>query len=201
VSFQHGTADSEFKSSVFLVNRSPAFIDFFNGNGSGVGIDFTQNVNLATYPNFWKHIVIATGPGSFGCFVNGSKVYGTNIDYAVFPAPYAALGRHWWAVGSSARMSATYDNVRIYSRALSSVEVSQLYAAESGLRVDLIKAVKPSFSNLTLGTNYQLQVSGDLNSWTNQGSAFTATNNSMSYPQYFDVDNWAKLFFRLQVGP
>jgi hypothetical protein len=50
----------------------------------------------------------------------------------------------------------------------------------------------------TLGTNYLLQVSGDLNNWTNHGSAFTATNASMIYPQYWDVDNWDKLFFRLQ---
>jgi hypothetical protein len=93
------------------------------------------------------------------------------------------------------------DDIRIYNRALSSNEVAQLYAIESGPRVDLIKAVKPSFSNLTLTTNYQLQVSADLNTWTNQGSVFTATNTSMIYPQYFDVDNWARLFFRLQSVP
>jgi hypothetical protein len=68
-------------------------------------------------------------------------------------------------------------------------------------QVSLIKAVKPSFSNLTINANYQLQVSGDLNTWTNQGSAFTATNSSMVYPQYWDVDNWIKLFFRLQAAP
>lgn len=70
-----------------------------------------------------------------------------------------------------------------------------------GQTVSLVKAVKPSFSNLTLTTNYQLQVSGDLNTWTNQGSAFTATNTSMVYPQYWDVDNWNSLFFRLQLAP
>jgi len=68
-------------------------------------------------------------------------------------------------------------------------------------QISLIKAVKPSFSNLSLGTNYQLQVSSDLNTWTNQGSAFAATNTSMIYPQYWDVDNWNSLFFRLQVSP
>ena len=73
--------------------------------------------------------------------------------------------------------------------------------SESGPRVSLIKAVKPAFNNLTLTTNYQLQVSADLNTWTNQGSAFTATNTSMVYPQYWDVDNWNSLFFRLQVSP
>lgn len=98
-------------------------------------------------------------------------------------------------------MQGSLDDIRIYNRALSSNEVVQLYAIESGPRVDLIKAVKPSFSNLTLGTNYQLQVSGNLNTWTNQGPPFAATNTSMIYPQYWDVDNWGKLFFRLQVAP
>jgi hypothetical protein len=62
-------------------------------------------------------------------------------------------------------------------------------------------AIQLTFANLILTTNYQLQVSGDLNTWTNQGSTFTATNSSMVYPQYFDVDNWRQLFFRLQVSP
>jgi hypothetical protein len=93
------------------------------------------------------------------------------------------------------------DDVRIYNRALSGSEVQQLYFAEAGPIVSLIKAVKPSFTNLTLSTSYQLQVSADLNTWTNSGSPFTATNTSMVYPQYWDVDNWGRLFFRLQVGP
>jgi len=76
-----------------------------------------------------------------------------------------------------------------------------VYALSFGPTISLVKAVKPSFSNLWLGTNYQLQVSADLSNWTNQGSAFTATNTSMIYPQYWDVDNWSSLFFRLQVGP
>jgi len=42
------------------------------------------------------------------------------------------------------------DEVRFYNRALSTSEVHQLYVYESGPRVNLIKAVKPSFSNLTL---------------------------------------------------
>jgi hypothetical protein len=52
-----------------------------------------------------------------------------------------------------------------------------------------------------IGTNYQVQVSADLNTWTNQGSAFTATNTSMAFPQYTDVQNWDQLFFRLQIVP
>jgi hypothetical protein len=70
-----------------------------------------------------------------------------------------------------------------------------------GLQVGLVKAVKPSFSDLLPGNNYQLQTSGDLITWTNQGSPFTATNPVMAYPMYFDVDNWEQLFFRVEVTP
>jgi hypothetical protein len=102
------------------------------------------------------------------------------------------------------------NNVRIYNRVLSSNEVAQLYAYEStppnssftnGLVIGLIKSVRPSFSNLNVGVNYQLQVSTDLNTWTNQGSVFSATNSSMVFPQYFDVADRNNLFFRLQVSP
>jgi len=68
--------------------------------------------------------------------------------------------------------------------------------------VGLAYAVKPTFNHLWVGTNYQLQVSTNLNgTFTNWGSVFTATNNSMVYTQYFDVANWNQLFFRLQKTP
>ena len=56
-------------------------------------------------------------------------------------------------------------------------------------------------SSLRAGTNYQLQVSGDLNTWTNYGSAFTSTNSTWRSTNHWDVDNWNQLFFRLQVSP
>lgn len=93
------------------------------------------------------------------------------------------------------------DDIRIYSRALSALEVQKLYEYESGPRIALLKAVKPSFSNLWIGTNYQLQVSTDLNTWYDQGPPFTATSTNMVYPAYYDVDFWNGLFFRLQVAP
>jgi hypothetical protein len=96
------------------------------------------------------------------------------------------------------------DDVRIYDRALSSNEVQQLYLYEAGPRLNLgvsfVMVVNPSFSGLSLGAAYQLQVSADLKTWMNQGSAFTATNTTMIYPQYFPVANWNQLYFRL-VSP
>ena len=70
-----------------------------------------------------------------------------------------------------------------------------------GLQFGLLKAVKPSFTDLLLGTNYQLQVSADMSTWTNQGVPFTATSPRMVYPQYWDVDNWNSLYFRLKIAP
>ncbi len=71
----------------------------------------------------------------------------------------------------------------------------------AGLQIALIKAVRPSFTDLIVGTNYQLQVSDDMVSWSNQGSPFTATSPTMAYPAYWDVENWGRLFFRVMAVP
>ena len=91
------------------------------------------------------------------------------------------------------------DDVRIYNRALSAIEVAQLYAIESGPVLNVRKAVYLDSSNLSVGTNYQVQVSTNFNTWTNFGSVFTATNSYWHSTNYWDVDNWDKLFFRLQI--
>lgn len=70
-----------------------------------------------------------------------------------------------------------------------------------GVQIGILQAVIPTFSSLSPGSNYQLQSSSDLSNWTNQGSAFTATNPVMIYPQYFNVTGWNQLFFRLQGAP
>jgi hypothetical protein len=93
--------------------------------------------------------------------------------------------------------SGNIDDIRIYNRALSSSEVQQLYQIEGIPSVNIVKAVTVSFSNLIISTNYQLQVSTDLNSWTNFDTPFTATNSSMVYSNYWNVSDWNQFFFRL----
>ena len=198
-----GTADLSRLELILDNNNSQVVYDMTIGAGP-IPVEFDMPVQMQAYIiSGWKHLVLAYQPGSFACYFNGQKLYQTNVTVNIFPVAQAALNRHWFNNGasSSARMSATYQNVRIYSRALSDNEVQQLFTFEYGPMIGLIKSVKPSFSNLSVGTNYQLQVSGNLSTWTNQGSAFTATNINMVYPQYFDVDNWSQLFFRLQVTP
>ena len=69
------------------------------------------------------------------------------------------------------------------------------------LKIGLIKAIKPFFDGLSVSANYQLQLSANATTFTNYGAAFTATNSIMIYPQYFDVENYDKLYFRLKVSP
>lgn len=68
-----------------------------------------------------------------------------------------------------------------------------------GPSVRLVRAVKPAFSGLTIGSRYQLQTSGDLQTWTDHGEPFISTAIDMSYPAYWDVENWEALHFRLQI--
>lgn len=93
------------------------------------------------------------------------------------------------------------DDVRIYSRALSASEVEQLYLIEAPPQLNIKKAVYLDGNNLKLGTNYQLQVSSDLKTWTNHGSPFISTNANWRSVDYWDVDDWTELYFRLQAAP
>jgi len=151
--------------------------------------------------NKFQQVVIIKAGTSVQMYVNGQVAVTNQVANSTTQSgQYLFIGVQYDLI-SYTFFHGVIDDVRIYNRALSSSEVQQLYAYESGPSVTLLKAVKPSFSNLYLGTNYQLQVSSDLNSWTNQGSPFTPTNTSMVYPQYWDVANWNALFFRLQITP
>jgi len=151
----------------------------------------------------WHHVAIvySNSFNSVQVFVDGNP----DCAEGTFPSPNATTQAPL-NIGSDTP-AGTYDfngiidDIRICNRALSSTEVSRLHAVEYNLSVDLVKAVKPSFANLFLGTNYQLLVSTDLNTWTNSGPPFTSTNTVMDCPQYLDVENWGELFFRLQVSP
>jgi hypothetical protein len=173
-------------------------LNFDWGDGSAV------NGVMAPAPNSWRQFVVVRSGTNTTIFENGSALTNTASTTAPLNSATIWLGR-FQPVPSGNQNTLQFfggiDDVRLYNRALSTNEIQQLYVYESGPRVDLIKIVQPSLSNLTLGTNYQLQVSTNLNSWTNQGSVFSATNTAMVYPQYFDVDNFGELFFRLQVAP
>jgi hypothetical protein len=178
--------------------------DFFSGGKCVTPISNWQQ-------NQWYNLTFTRNGLVAQLYVNGTLVASVTNS-----TPYTSAQSSPLYIGANTVDPATSDptaapggnfftgiisDVRFYNRRLSSTEAQQLYFYESGSQVNLVKAVKPSFDYLRLGSNYQLQVSADLNTWTNQGSAFTATNTSMVYPQYWDVANWNQLFFRLQLAP
>jgi hypothetical protein len=125
----------------------------------------------------------------------------TNTPFSSFPISAITLGaQERNDIFEQTTLNGALDDLRFYTRSLSDAELQQLFQYEAPPTLVLLKAVKPFFFGLRQGTNYQLQLSGDLANWTNQGSPFTATNSSMVYPQYWDVDNWGQLFFRLQMA-
>jgi len=165
----------------------------------GTGHDNDCNTAALTWvAKVWYNVQVVRASNTVSIYRDGlllaqsSTTYGNNASGANLNLTFgSALNK----------LSGKLDDIRIYNRALSASELQQLYQYESGPWVSLIKAVKPSFNNLNIGANYQLQVSTDLNSWTNYGSSFTATNNNIVYPQYWDVENWNSLYFRLQIVP
>jgi hypothetical protein len=159
----------------FTINRKPqARFTYSEGNkgSNGYPVFFKDRSSGHRYQYQWDF-----GDGSTSTERNPTKYYAQAGTYNV-----------------------TLTINSLWSQSSKTNLVQPLAVYEYGPRVGLMKAVKPWFSNLTPTTNYQLQLSADMNTWTNHGSAFTATNTSMIYPQYWDVDNWSSLFFRVQVA-
>lgn len=178
-------------------------------------LDLPNNWMLVDAPygltNGWNHVVLTltdggVGSGALSIYFNG-VLTDTAVLQSLLPANassvFGMIGNGWSDQGNllAAPWKGSISDLRFYNISLPSNQVQQLYAYEFQPIVSLKKAVKPSFANLFLGANYQLQVSTDLNTWTNSGSPFTPTNSVMDYPQCFDADNWGELFFRLQVAP
>jgi hypothetical protein len=182
----------------------PNYLSMGSRNYPAHPLDYTSYIGDSVIIDGNWHAVVYAMDGVGACFVfldgeqKATLPYDPNLNYV--QAPHWQAGRLLF-VGQWQYFTGFVDDIRIYSRAFSSDEVAQLYDLEAPPRIDLIKAVKPSFSHINVGTNYQLQVSADLKTWTNQGSPITATNRNMVYPQYWDVDNWNQRFFRFQVSP
>jgi len=135
-------------------------------------------------------------------FVVGATITDFGCGYTNTPPVLILGGGGTGATAAAVVSNGVVVNISITSAGIGYTSTPGIYIySPVGLQIGLKKAVKPSFSDLFVGTNYQLQVSSGLNTWTNQGSPFPATFPSMDYPQYFDVDDWSQLFFRLLITP
>jgi hypothetical protein len=135
-------------------------------------------------------------------FVVGATITDGGCGYTNTPAVAIEGGGGSGAIATAVVSNGVVVGITIWDAGRDYTSTPTVYIySPLGVQIGLIKAVRPFFSDLLIGTNYQLQVSGDLNTWTNSASPFPATSRSMVYPQYWDVGNWSQLFFRLQVAP
>ena len=80
--------------------------------------------------------------GKLKAYVNGAIAGEKDLDYdGQINTSLAALGRHWWNYGedTSTRFSGSFDEVRIYNRALNQKEIQALYSegAQGGADPDV----------------------------------------------------------------
>lgn len=193
-------------SAVVLIkgnNRENAYSISLDSDGS---VSFNhQDFRVVNHtslapPGTWFHVVWTVCPESSRLYLNGALVDETaggefftgDGDLYIGAIDDPPVG--WFFAGA-------LDELRIYNRVLSPAEAMQLYTIESGPRMKLIKAVRPAFYNVTIGSKYQLQVSADMSTWIDHGLPFTATSMSVVYPEYWDVDSWNSLFVRLAEVP
>jgi hypothetical protein len=151
--------------------------------------------------NQWHHLTATYDSQTLRVYVDGTNT--DSVSYVGTPA----YSSNTLQIARNGALEAQYlsgnlGNLRLYGRALPPSEVRQLYSYEALLLPQIallssLKTVRPAFSKLVVGASYQLQVSGDLNTWTNQGSGFRATDSSMAFPQSFGVEQPQRLFFRL----
>jgi hypothetical protein len=106
---------------------SGATLSYQNLGWAGVG-------GGATYPNgltSWKMHTVSIVESSVSYYLDGQFVINVPTDVNLSSWELVTFGRKYWDSGSSARMTVEWDDMRIYDRALSSTEVSNLYATES----------------------------------------------------------------------
>jgi hypothetical protein len=156
--------------------------------------------------NSWVHVAcIADAPsGMKRIFINGEQAAASTWN----PVSFLNTGLPIYVGASTVETEfhkfyqGALADLRLFDRALTAEEVAEVSQVNPPARVQINKAVWISFSRLSVGVNYQVQVSSSsYGVFANSGAPFAATNSCMSFPVYWKVDDWSSLFFRLQTVP
>ena len=155
MTYYHGEAYIHFgdenNSDELDILQQPIFnsIDF-RYHGSTITVPY-----LEEYTGNWVMYAITCGAdGKLKAYINGALIGEENIDYdGQINTSSAALGRHWWYNGgaTSTRFNGSFDEVRIYNRALNAEEINTLYnvdmAGGAGETITIGNALVAGFSS------------------------------------------------------
>jgi|ERR1039457_4624244 hypothetical protein len=174
------------------------------GNGSSRAFQFISgNYSFNTTSNYsqgiWRAVATVYTNGICYFYVNGALVNSGANHAPVSFTNNLHIGNNsgttswdWWG--------GSIDDIRFYSRALSTNEVQMLYQYEAGGPQLSSAAVvlQLSTTNLVVGGSYQIQMSTNLVTWSNYGTPFIAT--STNAPQYVNMKS-SQGYFRILAAP
>jgi hypothetical protein len=161
--------------------------------------------------NVWTHLAVTVSESRLAFFVNGASVY--SVNQAIVPTSVQgtmlSLGASVYANGIAPYVDVNVgyfkgklDEIRIYNRALTDAEISELYAINTHLLNTLSVRVKTVQVDMfvTPGKQYQLESSKIVPNaqWTPVGAPFKATSTLIS--QDFDVSETG-MYFRYHEVP
>src|SRR5439155_24592740 len=121
--------------------------------------------------NTWLHLVATWDGLKIYYYYNGVQKasYNAQLNRATISTSLNYIGRSNWRANGDVDFAGRFDDIRIFNRALSSNEVSQLYALESQTTLTPPQHLSASLSG---GTNVSLRLSGQ------PGSYYVLHNNA-----------------------
>jgi hypothetical protein len=207
--FRAGNSTTDNHRGYFLgfFNSSTSSLNYQDYTGGGFNAYLSPSTNIST--GVWHQLVLARTTNICSVFVDGIKI-SSESNLTAYAQPQFApmlLGANYNFndVPYIHFLNGALGAAHIYNRALSDSEVQTLYTTESinanevPSAAIVVKTVRVIMSQLVSNEVYQLQQSADLNSWTNAGDAFMATN-SATYLD-FDIINTGQGYFRILKLP
>jgi hypothetical protein len=173
---------------IFAINVTNG-LSFYSSNGSNagwVGVNWTPSLNT------WYHVAVTFNAGSVAFYVNGVQ-QGTTQSAVVsslnqsdtnsfFVGAYSTNG----GTANAAFFDGKMDEMGVWSRALSSSEICQLYNSGSGLSYPMSLATSSTAATITFlariddGSSRQYTYSTSTNSWVmydKRGTRYTFGSN------------------------
>jgi|JI10StandDraft_1071094.scaffolds.fasta_scaffold439307_2 hypothetical protein len=160
--------------------------------------------------NSWKNLIVSVSDTNISFYLDGREVYSehrppvaihvadSQFSIGVATSVFGIPPFTNFAVGY---FQGRLDDIRIYDRALSKLEVRNLYAQETHYKSTLAIKVKIVQVDLFVvpGNTYQLESSFDLVHWSSVGNVETATSEIIS--KDFSVEDTGQFFRFSETTP
>jgi hypothetical protein len=124
----------------------------FNVGDTADGPGRVNSANFAAIANVWQHVCGVMAGSARRIYVDGSLSASTSgaVTTSYTNANTASIGN--WSNGTNYLMNGAIDDVRVYNRALSSAEISELYG-KGAARVSASSATLQAGTTLANGLN------------------------------------------------